>query len=67
MAVAGKADERVWMLNEKLPVVLGTGSVLGFLETNPIERITVLFKLLSWNVSECILPDCFFFERRPDA
>ena len=55
MAVAGKADERVWMFNEKLPVVLGTGSVLSFLETNPIERITVLYKPLTWNVSERII------------
>ena len=28
MAVAGKSGEGVWSLNDKLPVVLGTGSVL---------------------------------------
>ncbi|HXE46951.1 MAG TPA: ATP-binding protein, partial [Ramlibacter sp.] len=40
------------VFNPKLPVVFGTGSVLGFLEGNPIERITVIYKPLMWNVSE---------------
>jgi cell division protease FtsH len=35
--------------------VFGTGSVLSFLETNPIERITVIYKPLMWNVSERII------------
>ncbi len=55
MAVAGKAGERMWMLNDKLPVVFGIGSVLSFLETHPIERITVIYKPLMWNVSERII------------
>jgi cell division protease FtsH len=55
MTVAGKAGEGVWTLNDKLPVVFGTGSVLSFLETNPIERITVIYKPLMWNVSERII------------
>jgi cell division protease FtsH len=48
-------SEAMWQLNEKLPVVFGTGSVLGFLETKPVERITVVYKPLMWNVSERIL------------
>jgi len=55
MAVAGKAGEALWTLNDKLPVVFGAGSVLGFLENNPVERITVIYKPLMWNVSERII------------
>jgi cell division protease FtsH len=47
--------ESLWTLNEKLPVMFGTGSVLGFLETRPVDRITVIYKPLMWNVSERIL------------
>jgi cell division protease FtsH len=36
----------------RLPVVFGAGSVLGFLETHPVDRITVIYKPLLWNVSE---------------
>ncbi|MBL0422067.1 AAA family ATPase [Ramlibacter sp. AW1] len=39
-------------INESLPVVFGGGSVLAFLENNPIDRITVIYKPLMWNVSE---------------
>ena len=35
-----------------LPVVFGTGSVLSFLDANPVDRITVIYKPLMWNVSE---------------
>jgi len=35
-----------------LPVVFGTGSVLAFLETNPVDRITVIYKPMLWNLSE---------------
>ena len=52
MAVEGKAGEGMWSFNEKLPVVFGTGSVLGFLETSVVDRITVIYKPLMWNVSE---------------
>ena len=55
MAVAGKAGEGMWTLNDKLPVVFGTGSLLSFLEANPVERITVVYKPLLWNVSERII------------
>ena len=44
-----------WTLNSKLPVVFGTGSVLSFLDANPVDRITVVYKPLMWNVSERIV------------
>jgi cell division protease FtsH len=44
-----------WTLNDKLPVVFGSGSVLGFLDTNAVDRITVIYKPLMWNVSERIV------------
>jgi cell division protease FtsH len=47
--------EALWTWNDKLPVVFGTGSVLGFLEQNTVDRITVIYKPLMWNVSERIL------------
>ena len=52
MAAGEKLGEGMWSFNDKLPVVFGTGSVLSFLESNPVERITVLYKPLMWNVSE---------------
>ncbi|MDB5750062.1 MAG: AAA-metalloprotease-like protein [Ramlibacter sp.] len=55
-AMAGATgSDSLWVLNEKLPVVFGTGSVLGFLENNPVDHITVVYKPLMWNVSERIL------------
>lgn len=55
-AMAGQSGgEAMWALNEKLPVAFGTGSVLGFLDKNPVERITVVYKPLMWNVSERII------------
>jgi cell division protease FtsH len=44
--------DRLWSLNEQLPVVFGTGSLLGFLEREPVDRITVIYRPLLWNVSE---------------
>ncbi|TFZ00761.1 AAA family ATPase [Ramlibacter henchirensis] len=38
--------------DETQPVVFGTGSVLGFLQNNQVDRITVIYKPLMWNVSE---------------
>jgi cell division protease FtsH len=55
MAVAGNAGEAPWTFNDKLPVLFGAGSVLSFLENNPVERITVIYKPLMWNVSERII------------
>jgi cell division protease FtsH len=55
MAVAGEAGEGMWTLNDKLPVVFGTGPLLNFLETNPIERVTVVYEPLMWNVSERVI------------
>jgi cell division protease FtsH len=49
---ATEKGEGVWSYNKALPVVFGTGSVLSFLEQNPVERITVVYNALSWNVSE---------------
>lgn len=54
MAAQSGADA-LWTLNEKLPVVFGSGSVLGFLEANKVDRITVVYKPLMWNVSERIV------------
>ncbi|GAB3760094.1 hypothetical protein GCM10028796_08080 [Ramlibacter monticola] len=55
-AMAGATGaEALWTLNDKLPVQFGTGSVLGFLERNPVERITVVYKPLMWNISERIV------------
>ncbi|MGJ0484680.1 MAG: AAA family ATPase [Methylomicrobium sp.] len=51
--MAAGAEARI--LNDKLPVVFGTGSVLSFLEMNPVERITVVYEPLLWNVSERII------------
>lgn len=55
MAVAGEPAEGEWALDDKLPVVFGTGSVLSFLESNTIERVTVIYTPLTWNLSERII------------
>ena len=55
MTAADPAGQVAAPLNAKLPVLFGTGSVLGFLEHNPAERITVIYKPLMWNVSERIV------------
>ena len=52
MSVSGKTGEGIWALNHSLPVVFGTGSMLSFLESNPVQRITVIYKPLTWNISE---------------
>ncbi len=48
----GQRGQGLSSLNEALPVVFGGGSVLGFLASHPVERITVIYKPLQWNVSE---------------
>src|SRR4051812_7881877 len=50
--VRGMSNQGVAAFDEKLPVVFGSGSVLSFLQTAPVERITVIYKPLMWNVSE---------------
>ena len=55
MAAAGRPGEGVWSFNDQLPVVFGTGSVLGFLDANPVEHITVVYEPLMWNVSERVI------------
>jgi cell division protease FtsH len=54
-AMSGEAGETLWTLDEKLPVVFGSGSVLGFLDTRPVDRITVIYKPLMWNISERVV------------
>ncbi|WP_427912335.1 AAA family ATPase [Ramlibacter sp. MMS24-I3-19] len=49
------ASEGVAAFNDKLPVEFGTGSLLSFLQNHPIERITVIYKPLMWNVSERVV------------
>jgi cell division protease FtsH len=41
--------------NDKLPVEFGAGSLLGFLQDHPVERILVIYKPLMWNVSERVV------------
>ena len=55
MVAAAKPGQGVWTLDDRLPVVFGSGSVLGFLDANPVERITVVYEPLLWNVSERII------------
>jgi cell division protease FtsH len=52
MSVGDPGGQHVATFDAKLPVMFGTGSVLSFLESNPVERITVIYKPLLWNVSE---------------
>lgn len=55
-AMAGQTgSDAMWSFNDKLPVVFGSGSVLGFIEQHPVDRITVVYKPLMWNVSERIV------------
>jgi cell division protease FtsH len=42
----------VSVFNTQQPLVFGTGSVLSFLDSNAVERITVVYRPLMWNVSE---------------
>ncbi len=51
MSIGGEGAAQ-WSIDQKLPVVFGTGSVLSFLEGKTVDRITVIFKPLMWNVSE---------------
>ena len=54
-AMAGQTgSDALWTLNDKIPTVFGTGSMLGFVEQHPVDRITVVYKPLMWNVSERI-------------
>jgi cell division protease FtsH len=54
--IAGQTGANaMWTLNDKLPVEFGSGSLLGFLEQHPADRITVIYKPLMWNISERIV------------
>lgn len=55
MVAEAPAGEKPWTLNDRLPVVFGSGSILGFLEAQPIDRVTVIYEPLMWNVSERIV------------
>ncbi|MBG9387030.1 AAA family ATPase [Caenimonas aquaedulcis] len=55
MTAAEPQGGAVWTFNPKLPVVFGSGSVLSFLDANAVDRITVIYKPLMWNVSERIV------------
>jgi cell division protease FtsH len=55
MVASGKAGEGLWTFNEKLPIVFGSGSLLSFLESQPVQSITVVYRPLLWNVSERIV------------
>jgi cell division protease FtsH len=46
------AVDGIAAFDESKQVVFGTGSVLSFLQNNPVDRITVIYKPLMWNVSE---------------
>ncbi len=50
--MASQSGESPWQVDERLPVVFGSGSLLGFLAQQPVERITVVYKPLLWNMSE---------------
>jgi cell division protease FtsH len=50
--MAGHSGASPWQIDERLPVVFGSGSLLGFLALQPVERITVVYKPLLWNMSE---------------
>lgn len=55
LATAHGGGDAPWTLNDSLPVVLGSGSLLGFVEANPVDRITVVYRPLMWNVSERVM------------
>src|SRR5689334_22925067 len=42
-AMAAKAGEGVWTYNKQLPVVFGSGSMLTFLDSQPVDRLTVIY------------------------
>lgn len=44
--------EAVWTYNKHLPVVFGSGSVLSFLDSQPVQRITIIYRPILWTVSE---------------
>ncbi len=50
-----REEARLWTFNDRLPVVLGSTSLLSFLDANPVERILVISRPLQWTVSERII------------
>lgn len=51
-AMAPASGEAVWTYNKDLPVVFGSGSVLSFLNAQPVTRITIIYRPILWTVSE---------------
>lgn len=51
-AMAPTSGEAVWTYNKDLPVVFGSGSVLSFLDAQPVTRITIIYRPILWTVSE---------------
>lgn len=49
------AGTDAWSYDESVPVVFGTGSLLGFLEANPVDRIIVIYTPITWEASERIV------------
>ena len=47
-----ESKEGVWSFNDKLPVVFGTGAMLLFLDTQPLDHITVIYRPLMWGLSD---------------
>jgi cell division protease FtsH len=52
---ANEMPDAAAAISPKLPIMFGTGSLIGFLDANPVDRITVIYKPLMWNVSERIV------------
>lgn len=45
-------SDGVWRFDDRLPVVFGAGSLLRFLETHRVDRITVVYERLMGDLSE---------------
>lgn len=45
----------LWTLNDKLPVEIGPGSLLMFLEKNAVDMVTVVYRPISISVSERVI------------
>jgi len=52
---AGDSAEAAFAIDPKRPIVFGTGSLLGFMDSHAVDRITVIYKPLMWNISERIV------------
>ena len=55
IVVGDKAGDQVWSLDDRLPIVLGSGSMLNFLASNPVDRINVIYRPLRGEASDRIV------------